>query len=157
MPRLFSEAELLPSKHFYRVWIYLDAPIAGEDEITRSYDHEEEFHDSDLRIARKKALNYYFEWLSSYPGKCWDLPSASPKDFVWGKHSRYSINLALVESFLVDEEGDDGNIESNTDENQSYIIGEDYDSVMEGRKEERLLFEGLGLPTDDLDVWLPIK
>jgi hypothetical protein len=95
MIQSFRFTEYGMEKFYYEIEVFV-----GTHGLHESYIHIEQITDIDLNLARKKAINNYFEIEKGIiaSGK-FHLPYASPADFVYGENASYSMILSLVHEY----------------------------------------------------------
>lgn len=135
----FNLEELEEPNYYYQVQMFMSTicltiPQAIEGITDPSFHHEENFKGNDLMRCKSEAENYYREQLEALEreGK-FRLPFATPQDFKLGENATFSITLYFVHSYPSGEE------------HLFPILGEDDETLEEGREIENEVFKALGL------------
>lgn len=114
-------------KYFYKVFEYVTS-FEKDKGKNKPFSHFENFKGKNLKECRKIATKHYFDRLKGLNNGKFFLPFETPKKFVLGKNSAFSIILFLVEYYN----------EDNYFEHP--ILGEDSETIAVGKEIEIALF-----------------
>jgi hypothetical protein len=119
--------EILEPQYFYKVFEFVTS-FEKDKGKTKPFSHSENFKGRNIKQCRELATKYYFERLNGLNNGKFFLPFETPKKFVLGKNSVFSIILFLVEYY-----NEDNYLEHP-------ILGEDEETTLEGKEIENTLF-----------------
>lgn len=120
--------ENLEPQYFYKVLEFVTS-FEKDKGKNKPFSHYENFKGKNLKECRKLATKHYFERLNGLNNGKFFLPFETPKKFVLGKNSAFSIVLFLVEYYSKDNYF------------EHPILGEDAETTAEGKEIESTLFQ----------------
>ena len=122
-----TDSLCLPTRHYYKGHVFVTT-FGLDKNKTKPFSFDVSFNQKDLSIARENGIDWFNQTIKGIQERgSYFLPYASPKDFVDGKNSCYSVVLSLVEV-------------SGGDEFEYDLLGTDNETMLETLEIEKLIF-----------------